>query len=298
MKSIWAGIKQVALTDVGVLVRGLDREAIDDIERVLAEADFGAEAFEIAAELEAAARGGELNSAEEMRAWLGARIAARLGTVRDEADVDFCDDGALCVILLVGVNGAGKTTLAAKLGHRLIARNRSVLLAAADTYRTGAADQLRIWAERIGADFVSGVPGGDPAAVAFDAVAAAAARGVNTVIIDTAGRLHTRNDLMEELTKVARVVGRKCAGAPHETFLVIDGTVGRNAIEQGRVFSEHVPLTGVIVTKLDGTAKGGAVVSIPERLGVPIRFVSAGEGVGDLGPFETRRFVDSLLSAD
>jgi fused signal recognition particle receptor len=169
---------------------------------------------------------------------------------------------------LLGVNGVGKTTQAAKLAHRLKREGRQVLLAAADTFRAAAGEQLQVWADRVGVPCVTGTPGGDPAAVAFDAVEAAMARHADVVLVDTAGRLHTQKDLMDELRKVARVVGRRRPGAPHETLLVVDGTVGQNALQQGKAFAEAVPVTGLIVTKLDGTAKGGAVVALrSERSG-------------------------------
>jgi fused signal recognition particle receptor len=170
-----------------------------------------------------------------------------------------------------------------------------VLLAAADTYRAGAIAQLQVWAGRLGVACVSGAPGGDPAAVAFDAIDAAVARGIDTVLVDTAGRLHTQEGLMEELGKVARVVKRRLPGAPHETLLVLDGTVGQNAIQQGRLFSQAVQPTGVIVTKLDGSARGGAVAALRRELGLPIRFIGTGESLDDLEPFDARRFAEQLL---
>jgi fused signal recognition particle receptor len=202
------------------------------------------------------------------------------------------------VVLFVGVNGVGKTTTVAKVGRRLQQGGRSILLAAADTWRAGAIEQLTVWAGRLGVTCVTGSPGGDPAAVAFDAVEAAATRGVEYVLVDTAGRLHTQEGLMDELRKVARVVGRKAEGAPHETLLVLDGTVGQNAVQQGRLFTQAVPVTGLIVTKLDGTARGGAVVALRRELAVPIRFVGRGEGLADLEPFDAARFATELLDTD
>jgi fused signal recognition particle receptor len=199
------------------------------------------------------------------------------------------------VILVVGVNGVGKTTTIAKLARRLLKQRESVLLAAGDTYRAGAIQQLNVWADRLGIGCVSGAPGGDPAAVAFDAVEAAEARGTSWVIVDTAGRLHTQEGLMEELRKVARVLARKAEGAPHETLLVLDGTVGQNAVQQGRLFTQAVPVTGLVVTKLDGTARGGSVVALRRELDVPVRFLGRGEKAEDLEVFSAKRFAEELL---
>jgi fused signal recognition particle receptor len=201
------------------------------------------------------------------------------------------------VILMVGVNGTGKTTTVAKLGRLLSRQGRKVLLAAADTYRAGAVSQLQIWADRLGLPCVAGSAGGDPAAVAFDAIDAARSRGADTVIVDTAGRLHTQENLMDELRKVVRVIARRVPGAPHETLLVLDGTVGQNAIQQGRLFSEAVSPTGIVVTKLDGSARGGAVVALTKELGLPVRFVGLGETLDDLEPFDAERFAANLVGA-
>ena len=199
------------------------------------------------------------------------------------------------VILVFGVNGVGKTTAVAKLGARLAHEGRSVLFAAADTFRAGAAEQLQVWADRLGVPCITGTK--DPAAVAFDAIAAARARGggIDTVLVDTAGRLHTEERLLEELKKVVRVAARQQPGAPHESFLVLDATVGQNAVHQARAFAAAVPLTGLIVTKLDGTAKGGSVVALERAVQVPIRFLGTGEGLGDLEVFAAERFARRLI---
>lgn len=296
-RGLWHRIKAVALTDVGVLVRGLDRGTLERVEQVLLEADFGTAAFDLVEALEAEMRRGTLKTEAALHDWLVARIADQLqhAGVAEALQVDV-DPAGPAVLLVFGVNGVGKTTQAAKLAHRLLCQGRSVLLAAADTYRAGAVEQLAIWADRLGVPCVTGQQKGDPAAVAFDAVEAGTARGVDAVIIDTAGRLHTQGDLMEELGKIVRVVGRKRPGAPHESLLVLDGTVGQNAIHQGRAFASAVPLTGVIVTKLDGTAKGGAAVTVRRELGVPIRFVGVGEGLDDLEPFDPVRYAERLLA--
>jgi fused signal recognition particle receptor len=202
------------------------------------------------------------------------------------------------VILVSGVNGVGKTTSIGKLAARFAAAGNRVLLVAADTFRAAAIDQLGVWAERVGADLVRHQSGADPAAVAFDGVKAAAARGVDVVIVDTAGRLHTRENLMEELRKMTRVIGKAIPGAPHETWLVLDATTGQNAIHQAKVFSEALGVTGIVVTKLDGTAKGGAALAVREELGVPIVWLGVGEGVEDIRPFSAAEFATALVGED
>jgi fused signal recognition particle receptor len=202
------------------------------------------------------------------------------------------------VILVVGVNGSGKTTTAAKLAKRLRDAGETPLLAAADTFRAAAIEQLEIWATRVEVPIVSGTPDGDPAAVVFDAVQAGIARGNTTVIADTAGRLHTKGHLMDELGKIVKVAGRARAGAPDEVLLVLDGTAGQNAIVQARQFTETARVTGIVITKLDGTAKGGAVFAIADELKLPVKFLGVGEKAEDLVPMDPRAFVDALLPAD
>ena len=207
-------------------------------------------------------------------------------------------DGAMPrVVLVVGVNGSGKTTTAAKLAKRLKDAGERPLLAAADTFRAAATEQLERWAERVAVPIVSGKPEGDPAAVVFDAVNAASARGNTTVIADTAGRLHTKGQLMEELAKIVRVTGRARSGAPDEVLLVLDGTAGQNAIQQARQFTATAAVTGIVVAKLDGTAKGGAVFAIAHELKLPVKFLGVGEKADDLVPMDARKFVDALLPA-
>ena len=267
-----------------------DRKAA---ERILLEADFGVEATEaILADVSRAADG-------DFRAALERAVATVLRPTSD------ADPGALAraaipptVLLVFGVNGVGKTTTVAKLGQRLMREGRSILLAAADTFRAGATLQLKIWADRLGVPCVTGT--GDPAAVAFDAIAAARARGgegvADTVLVDTAGRLHTEERLLEELKKVVRVVAKQQPGAPHESLLVVDATVGQNAVHQARAFAGAVPLTGLIVTKLDGTAKGGSVVALERAVKVPIRFIGVGEDIEDLEVFEAAGYARRLVS--
>lgn len=200
------------------------------------------------------------------------------------------------VIMVVGVNGSGKTTTIAKLAHLLKSQGKNVLLAACDTFRAAAIEQLEIWAKRVGADVIKQKAGSDPAAVAFDALSAAKARGIDVVIIDTAGRLQTKTNLMQELAKIARVVGKAVEGAPHQVLLVLDATTGQNALSQAKAFSESCGVTGIIVAKLDGTAKGGIVVAIARQFRIPIVYVGIGEKLDDLIPFEARAFTQALLS--
>jgi fused signal recognition particle receptor len=199
------------------------------------------------------------------------------------------------VVLVVGVNGVGKTTTIGKVAHWLKGEGRSVLLAAGDTFRAAAIDQLAVWAERSGCDLVRHREGADSSAVAFDAVKAAKARGVEVVVIDTAGRLHTKANLMEEMRKVVRVIGKEVPGAPHEVLLVLDATSGRNAIAQAKTFREVTGVTGLVLTKLDGTAKGGVVLSVTRETGLPIRFIGVGEGIDDLRPFDAAAFAEALF---
>jgi fused signal recognition particle receptor len=199
------------------------------------------------------------------------------------------------VVLVVGVNGTGKTTTIGKLAHRLGEHGRSVIVAAADTFRAAADEQLEIWAQRAGADFVGSEHGADPAAVAYDAIQAAEARGKDVVIVDTAGRLHTQTNLMQELAKIRRVIASKLEGAPHETLLVVDATTGQNGLQQARLFNEAVEVTGVALTKLDGSAKGGIAVAIAHELGIPVKLVGVGETLEDLQPFDAREFARALV---
>jgi fused signal recognition particle receptor len=293
---LWARIKRIALTDVGALMRGLNADDLEKLEQVLIEADFGVAAtVELTQALEDEVRKGKLKTEGDLRRALEGRLSAMLDGDRQGGALARNPDGPT-VILVVGVNGTGKTTTVAKLARRLQREGRRVVLAAADTYRAGAIAQLQVWAERLGIPCVAGVAGGDPAAVAFDAVDAAVSRGLDTVIVDTAGRLHTQEGLMDELRKVVRVVARRLPGAPHETLLVLDGTVGQNAIQQGRLFGEAVNPTGIIVTKLDGSARGGAVTALRRELGLPIRFLGVGEELDDLQPFDPERFAQHLLA--
>ena len=271
---------------------------IDDIyeglEEALIAADVGVEA---SMKITSAVRAklGNDSRPDAIRDALKAEIAA----IMMSADRQPADSGdAPLVIMLVGVNGVGKTTTVAKLAARLKTERGSVIVAAADTFRAAAIEQLEIWCARAGADIIKQSQGSDPAAVAFDAVKAAVARKTRTVLIDTAGRLQTKVNLMEELKKIARVVARELPGAPHETWLVLDANTGQNALSQASIFGDAVPLTGVVLAKLDSTAKGGVVVAVAERLKIPVRFVGVGEALEDLREFDAREFVDALFASD
>ena len=292
---LWSRIKRLALTDVGAMVRGFKAADIDAMERMLLEADLGiAATTDLVGMLEDGVRRGTYKSEDDLRRALSGRLAQILSAPGDPGRISRAESGPT-VILVIGVNGVGKTTSIAKLARRLQREGEQVLLVAADTYRAGAIAQLETWAERLGIPCVTGAPGGDPASVAFDGIGAAQARGATMVIVDTAGRLHTQEGLMEELRKVVRVIGRKAAGAPHETLLVLDGTVGQNAVQQGKLFSQAVSPTGLIITKLDGTARGGAVVALRNELALPIRFLGTGETPEDLQVFDPAAFAEELV---
>ncbi|MFI5208229.1 MAG: signal recognition particle-docking protein FtsY [Gemmatimonadales bacterium] len=294
--SLWSRLKQVALTDVAVLARGMGRAELDAFERVLIEADLGVAATrDLVGAVTEEVRRGRLRTADDVRRVLEDRLTVLLAPSSGSPGQVARSDAGPTVVLIIGVNGSGKTTAAARLGKRLAREGRKVLLCAADTYRAGAVAQLDEWAARIGLPCVRGQPGQDPASVAFDAVEAATARGLDTVIVDTAGRLHTQDDLVKELQKVARVVGRRASGAPHETLLVQDGGAGQNAIPSAKVFTGALPVTGLVVTKLDGTARGGAVVALRRELDVPVRFIGVGEGEDDLEVFDPRSYARRLL---
>ena len=293
---LWSKIKQVALTDVRVLARGMGKAELDSFERALFESDLGlAATTELVAAVTDEVRRGKLKTADDVRGVLEERLTALLSANGADPGAIARSESGPTVLLMIGVNGSGKTTATAKLGKRLTKQGRKVLLCAADTYRAGAVQQLDQWATRLGIECVRGQSGQDPAAVAFDAVEAALARGFDTVLVDTAGRLHTQDDLMKELGKVARVVGRRAPGAPHETFLVLDGSTGQNAVQQGRIFARALPVTGLIVTKLDGTARGGTVVALRKELGLPVRFIGTGEGADDLEVFDAKTYAKRLL---
>jgi fused signal recognition particle receptor len=272
----------------------LDEEAWEEVEDALLSADVGVGATaEIVGRLRDRTKVIGTRSTGELRALLADELVAVLQPDMDRTLRTLPHDGHPAVLLVVGVNGTGKTTTCGKLARVLVADGRTVLLGGADTFRAAAADQLQTWGSRVGAETVRGPEGSDPASVAFDAVKQAADRAVDTVVIDTAGRLHTKVGLMDELGKVKRVVERQ--GPVDETLLVLDATTGQNGMIQARVFTEIVDVTGIVLTKLDGTAKGGIVISVQRELNVPVKLVGLGEGADDLAPFDPEQFVDALL---
>jgi fused signal recognition particle receptor len=242
------------------------------------------------------ARRGQIRTDEEFGAALQQEIASALSAGNSDPTLRF-QATAPTVILVLGVNGAGKTTFIGKLSSRLRGEGKRVLVAAGDTFRAGAIEQLKVWSQRTGADFVGATPGADPAAVAFSAIDAGVTRGVDVVIVDTAGRLHTSDALMDELRKVVRVIAKRLPNAPHEALLVLDGTIGQNAVQQAKTFAASVPLTGLVITKLDGTAKGGVVVAVHEALDIPVKFIGTGEGADDLAPFDATSFAEAMFES-
>lgn len=275
--------------------RKIDDELFDELEEALIRGDVGVTtATKLVEELRREARQRGLKSGDELLPLMKELVARRLGSGAAPLNLN---EGGLTVILVVGVNGVGKTTTIGKLARHLREdRGLKVVLAAADTFRAAAIDQLKVWGERAGAEVVAGPEGADPAAVAFDGVKVARERGADVLIVDTAGRLHNKAHLMAELGKIARVLGREVPGAPHETLLVLDATTGQNAIQQTKLFKETVPVTGIALTKLDGTAKGGVIVAIADTEQVPVKFIGVGERLDDLQPFDPQQFVDALFS--
>jgi fused signal recognition particle receptor len=295
-RSLWQRLIDVAMTDVSAIARGGEIQgSLEKLEEVLIEADFGvATSMRLVEDVERKARRGTLRTEQDFRTALEDGVATSLGADGDDTSVHFAPQKPT-VILVIGVNGAGKTTFIGKLCALMAARGKRALVGAADTFRAGAIDQVRTWAERAGAEFVGSKPGADPASVAFDAVDAGVTRGIDVVVIDTAGRLHTSSGLMEELKKIHRVIGKRVAGAPHETLLVLDATIGQNAIAQARTFAEAIPITGLVMTKLDGTAKGGIVLAVREAIGVPVKFIGTGETMADIEPFNAVAFARELV---
>ncbi|MFI6233206.1 signal recognition particle-docking protein FtsY [Micromonospora sp. NPDC050784] len=283
---------------LGLLARDhLDEDVWEEIEDSLITADVGVDATrDIVDRLRERTRVLGTRSASELRALLAAELVNALDPSLDRSLRTAPKDGVPAVVLVVGVNGAGKTTTCGKIARVLVADGRSVLLGAADTFRAAAADQLETWGSRVGAETVRGPEAADPASVAFDAVKRGIDTGVDTVLIDTAGRLQNKVGLMDELAKVKRVVEKQ--GPIDETLLILDATTGQNGLEQARVFTDVVNVTGVVLTKLDGTAKGGIVIAVQRKLGIPVKLVGLGEGKDDLAPFDPAQFVDALLGTE
>jgi fused signal recognition particle receptor len=282
------------LEDAVSFGKEIDRSTLDDLEAALISADLGtATTTAVLASLRQKVDRKQIGNVDELKRVLKEELLAILNAA-DKRPVQKVD-GEPEVILVVGVNGAGKTTTIGKLAYSLRSQGKTVLLAAADTFRAAAIEQLEVWGDRTGTEVIKNKPGGDPAAVLFDALQAAKARKTDYVIVDTAGRLHTKTNLMTELEKMRRTAQRFSATAPHETLLVMDGTTGQNGLQQARLFTQSAGVTGIVLTKLDGTAKGGVVVAISKELGLPVRYVGVGEKLGDLIPFNGQDFVNSLL---
>lgn len=277
-----------------LLGKPLSAAVLRELEKALISADVGVKtAIELRKDLQAMWERGEIHTGDEALPMLKEQLVAYFP---DEDRRLRRAPAGPTVVLVAGINGAGKTTSIAKLCHQLRSEGNTVLLAACDTFRAAAVEQLGVWAERLDVQVVKGAQGGDPAAVAFDATAAALARGVDVLILDTAGRLHTQKPLMDQLSKIRRVVEKQIPGAPHEVLLVIDATTGQNGVNQAKVFSEATEVTGIFLSKLDGSAKGGIVIAIREALNLPVKFIGLGETPQDIAPFEPDAFVEALFS--
>lgn len=299
LKQGLARTRETLVSGLRMLMRGriLDDQLIGEVEALLLKGDLGVPTTSmLIGRLRDDIRAGELRRAEEVPDRLRVHLKQILQPAAGATEAASMPAARPLVILVTGINGAGKTTSIAKLGARYRREGKSVVVAACDTFRAGAVRQLEIWAERLGLELVRGMQGGDPAAVAFDACTAARSRGADVLILDTAGRLHTQEPLMRQLAKIRSVVARQIPGAPHETFLVLDATTGQNALRQVEEFSKAAPLTGLLLAKLDGTARGGIVVALRAGSGVPVRYVGTGESPEDLEPFDPDAFVEALFS--
>lgn len=276
----------------------IDDNIFEELEQVLIEADMGVETtMGIVEDMRRLAREKRLENPQDLYAVLVEELLKALEAGDHTISWKAPGAGEPYVVLIVGVNGSGKTTTIGKLASQLKSEGKSVMMGAADTFRAAAVEQLTIWSERTGAPIIKHKDGADPAAVAFDATDAACSRGADCLLIDTAGRLHTKVNLMEELKKISRVVAKRLPGAPHEVLLILDATTGQNGLQQAKLFTEALSVTGIVLTKLDGTAKGGVAVAIQKQLGVPIKYIGVGESVEDLQPFSPRDFVEALISA-
>ncbi len=295
-KKVKQGLADTAEKFTGVWAGGkLSKELLRKLEQQMIQADIGVKtAIELVKDLEAAWERNEIETAGDARNYLIDLLVA--GWPQEDRSLNMAAEGPT-VILVSGVNGAGKTTSIAKLAKSLRDENKSVMLAACDTFRAAAVDQLEIWSQRLGVDVIKGQQGGDPAAVAFDAATAAKSRDVDVLIVDTAGRLHTQKPLMAQLEKIRNVIQKQIPGAPHESILVLDSTVGTNAVNQAKEFTAATEVTGLFLAKLDGTAKGGVVVAIREQLAIPVKFIGVGETPDDVEPFEPEKFVKAMFDA-
>ena len=283
------------IDEVMAFTKEIDRDTLDDLEAILIGADLGTTTTqEILAKLREKADRKQIKDAAELKRLIQDQIREILNSTPSLAATPA--RGEPEVVMVVGVNGTGKTTTIGKLAHALRSEGKTVLLCAADTFRAAAIEQLEIWGSRTGVEVIKTRPGGDPSAVLFDALNAAKARHTDSVIVDTAGRLHTKTSLMAELEKMKRTAGRIIPNAPHEVLLVMDATTGQNGLQQARQFTEFAGVTGIVLTKLDGTAKGGVVVAISRELGLPVRYVGVGETAADLLPFSAENFVESLFA--
>jgi len=298
-----AGLEKTRTSFFGklnALVRGKDRiddGVLDDLEEVLVTSDVGVgTTVDIIDRLQARVARDKYVSSEELNTIMREEIAGLLDDHRSDVPVDYNPEHKPHVIMVVGVNGVGKTTTIGKMAHRYKEAGAKVVLGAADTFRAAATEQLEIWAARAGVPIIKQGHGADPAAVAFDTLAAAVNRGADVVIIDTAGRLHTKGGLMDELAKIKRVMDRQVTGAPHEVLLVLDASVGQNALRQAQEFTKSVDVTGLVLTKVDGTAKGGIIICISNEFKIPVKYLGVGEGIDDLQVFDRHAFVDALFA--
>ncbi len=297
LKKVKQGLSRTANSFTGIFTpEPLDQETINKLEKHMLQADIGLETTrQLTLDLQAAWERSEIQTGTDAQQFLIEQLTS-LWHEEDRAIHMTTDDGPT-VILVAGINGAGKTTSIAKIAKAMKDQGNTVLLAACDTFRAGAVKQLEIWAERLDIQIVKGQQGSDPAAVAFDAAEAATARNVDVLIVDTAGRLHTQKHLMDQLAKIKRVITKKIPSAPHEVVLVLDATIGQNAVNQAVEFTKHIDITGIFLSKLDGTAKGGIVVAIREILNIPVKFVGVGETPDDVEPFEPKKFVTAMFDA-
>lgn len=276
--------------------RKVDEEFFEELEEILIQADVGVNTvLELVEDIKTEAKRRKLEDSSEIRPLISEKLTQLLQKAEEDNSLRMAESG-LTVILVVGVNGVGKTTTIGKLSHRLKSQGKKIVLAAGDTFRAGAIEQLEVWGQRAGVDVVKHKEGSDPAAVVYDAIQAAKSREADVLICDTAGRLQNKTNLMEELNKVYRVVQREVPGAPHETLLVLDSTTGQNALSQARTFGQSAGVTGLVLTKLDGTAKGGIVIAIRNELDIPVKFVGLGEQMDDLQEFDAAQFIHGLFA--